>query len=134
MASSFKFSLGGVDHKLGRFDNKVERAAVAVMGFYAPKAETWMKHKAPWKDRTTNARNGLFAMPFHRGNTAGIILAHSVDYGIYLELPTKHSKKTYLSKAGLEVKGAYPIIIPAMEHWGPRVMKKMTRLIDRMGK
>lgn len=121
MAKGFRFTLGGIDHKLSRFDNKVERAAFAVTGFYAPKTEAWMKHNAPWTDRTTNARNGLFAAPFQRGDTVGIVLAHSVDYGIYLEL-------------GTENMAARPVIVPAMKLWGPRVMKKFIRLIDRMGK
>ncbi len=117
---SFKFSLGGVDHNLGKFDDKVGRALVAVMGFYAPKTEAWAKHNAPWNDRTTNARNGLFSQDYNEGTKYGIIVAHSVDYGIYLE--TKPRRK-----------GGRPIILKTLNNWGPRVMKKMTRLIDRMG-
>jgi len=132
LARGFRFTLGGMDHKIGKFDNKVERAALAVASFYAPKTEAWMKHNAPWTDRTTNARNGLFARAQKGVNRIAIILGHSVDYGIYLELPTKHSKKTTLSASGLSTTGAYPIILPALGHWGPRVMKKMSRLIDRM--
>lgn len=121
MAGSFKFSLGGMEHKLGKFDNKLDRAVTAVMGFYAPKTEAWMKHKAPWTDQTTNARNGLFSEPFKKAGSAGIVLAHSVDYGIYLETKPKR-------------KGGRPIINPALKTWGPRVMKKLNRLIDRMGR
>lgn len=124
MAGSFKFGMGGIDHKLTKFDNKVERALVAVMGFYAPKAEAWMKHNAPWKDRTTNARNGLFTQFFKEASRIGFVLAHRVNYGIYLELPRKNKKRTG--------KRSYPIIVPAMKMWGPRTMKKMNRLIDRM--
>lgn len=130
MASSFKFSMGGIEHKLGKFDDKVGRAIVAVMGFYAPKGEAHMKQKAPWTDRTTNARNGLFAEDFNEGTKYGIVFAHSVDYGIYLELPHK-------TRGGKNAKRktvrARPIIMPTIKQYGPRVMKKMNRLIDRIG-
>lgn len=134
---SFKFSMGGVDYKLGKFDDKVGRALVAVMGFYAPKSEAWSKQRAPWKDRTTNARNGLFSEDYNRGSRYGIIIAHSVDYGIFLELPHRtRGGGQDLSDEGIRPKmvKARPIIMPALKHWGPRVMKKMNRLIDRMGR
>lgn len=116
---NFRFTLGGVDHKLGKLDNKVEGALVAVSRFYSAKAEAWMKHGAPWQDRTTNARNGLFSEPFHEGSRIGYVLAHSVDYGIFLE-------------RGTEDMAARPIIVPALGHWGPRTMKKVARLMDRL--
>jgi hypothetical protein len=79
-----------------------------------------MKHNAPWTDRTTNARNGLFSRAYHIGDKLGIVLAHSVRYGFYLE--TKPRRK-----------GGRPIILKTIKLYGPKVMKKMTRLIDRMG-
>lgn len=53
----------------------------------AAKAEGKAKIDRPWKDRTANARQGLKGGTQWDSATALIIyLAHSVDYGPYLEL------------------------------------------------
>lgn len=44
-----------------------------------------MRTSAPWTDRTSNARNGLFAKAYVEGGEHGEILYHTVEYGIFLE-------------------------------------------------
>lgn len=61
-------------------------------GAVAQSAERDMKRNAPWTDQTGNARNGLYARPFEAmaGNVedyqVGVILGHTVSYGIWLEV------------------------------------------------
>lgn len=122
MATEFSFSFNAGQLRLGpaELDKKVNRAAYATLKYWSTRSEAWMKHNAPWKDRTTNARNGLFA------NTAKIskgvfwlILGHSVTYGIYLERGTRNMR-------------ARPVIIPALQEFGPRVMQTFHKILDRL--
>lgn len=56
--------------------------------FFAAKMEAHAKRHAPWTDRSSNARQGLFAFADKEGNTTVIILSHGnvIDYGVFLEL------------------------------------------------
>lgn len=101
-------------------DRKLERAAFATLKRYAPRVERYAKHNAPWTDRTTNARNGLFAKAAKLGDRMAIILAHSADYGIYLEEGTEHAS-------------SYAIIRPTIRLYGPKVLATYTKLLDRLG-
>ena len=47
--------------------------------------EGYAKLNAPWQDRTGNARAGLKGAVNREKNAITISIAHSVDYGIYLE-------------------------------------------------
>lgn len=82
----------------------------------APDVENYMKNNAPWTDRTGNARNGLSARAFREGDSVGIDLFHSVEYGIYLEARWS---------------GRYAIIQPTIDEMGPVVMQRYNRLLDR---
>jgi len=72
---------------LGRWHQEKRAAIQAIAASIAKQAEAKAKIDRPWKDRTANARQGL------KGGVAWqdivlliIYLAHSVDYGPYLEL------------------------------------------------
>lgn len=96
----------------------VNRAAAFALQKNAAPAENWMKSNAPWTDRTTNARNGLSAR--YAGSSGGVhvmVLFHTVDYGIWLEVAHE---------------GRYRIIDPALQEWGPRVMKDLIHILDRI--
>jgi hypothetical protein len=73
-----------------------------------------MKTNARWSDQTTNARNGLHTLPFHATRSHGYYLAHSVPYGIWLEV-------RWNSK--------YGIIPQATREGGMMVMSLLTRLL-----
>lgn len=101
-------------------DKRLNRAAYATVRYYDGRAEAHMKQKAPWRDRTTNARNGLFAKAVKLGKGVfALILAHSVTYGIYLERGTRKMR-------------ARPIIIPTLELFGPRVMGTFNKILNRL--
>ena len=122
MAAEFSFSFSDEFLKLGikKMDVKLNRAAFGVCKYWDSRIETHMKHKAPWKDRTTNARNGLFAQAAKAGKRVFvIILAHSVTYGIFLERGTRYMR-------------ARPIIIPTLNAYGPKVMKTFQKILNRL--
>jgi HK97 gp10 family phage protein len=100
---------------------KLQKALHATVKYWDGPVERWMKHNAPWTDRTTNARNGLFAVARKVSSTIySIIVGHSVDYGVYLEEGTENMR-------------ARPIIRPAIEAFAPKVIASLVKLLDRMG-
>lgn len=121
MATDFSFSFDKSRFKSTKdMERKLLRAIYATTAYWDGRAEAHMKQKAPWTDRTSNARNGLFARAAKLSRTVfAIILGHSVTYGIFLELGTKHMR-------------ARPIIVPTMEEFGPKVIKTLKKILDRL--
>jgi len=87
------------------------------MAFHATKAQEYARSNAPWTDRTSNARNGLFAVSRPSHPTYRIIVGHRVPYGIWLEVRWS---------------GRYAIIRPTIDHQGPEVMKTLGKIFDKM--
>lgn len=92
-----------------------------MLDFQAAKSETRMRTEAPWTDRTTNARNGLFATVVTKtpGSAWMILLSHSVSYGIWLEVMNS---------------GQYAAVRPEFLKANREVMKRLSRLFERMEK
>lgn len=107
-------------------EDKLQRALYGVVKYWDGPVETWMKHNAPWTDRTTNARNGLFATAQKSGSriagsTFAIVLGHTVDYGIYLENGTRYMR-------------ARPVVQPAIQRYAPKVIRTLVKILDRLGR
>jgi hypothetical protein len=111
------FRDGGIRSRLEHGHETTMRAAELTARYKAPAVENYMKTNAPWTDQTGNARNGLFARPYRDGDEVGIVLGHSVFYGIFLEV---------------RFSGRYAIIQPTIDHMGPEVMRAFNRMMDRM--
>lgn len=84
-----------------------------------------MKVNAPWTDRTTNARSGLFNKASHQGSGPigfsehRIVFGHSVSYGVWLE--TKDPNH-----------GGRPIVMPTVIATGKAIMKQLEDLFRNM--
>lgn len=102
---------------LKTFDARVNRAVAAAMKFHATRASAYARSNAPWTDRTSNARNGLFARAESSGTSHRIIVGHGVPYGIWLEV---------------RFSGRYAIIRPTIDREGPLVMQTVSQLYSRM--
>lgn len=103
---------------LKAFPERLDAAVAQTMDYFAVRSESYMKQNAPWTDRTTNARNGLSATAFHDSpNAHGIVLAHGVPYGIWLEV---------------RFDGKYAIITPSLEVMGAEVMDGLRLLFTRL--
>lgn len=89
----------------------------AVLEHDSGESQNDMRVNAPWTDRTSNARNGLFAKAFVEGGEHGEVLYHTMDYGIWLELANS---------------GKYRIIWPSTLRAGRRVMKGLRELFRAM--
>lgn len=93
--------------RLAVFSVVQEQVFQEIMQQVADEVQDYMQANAPWEDRTGAARDGLTAEYQQSGNTLTIILYHTVDYGIWLEVRNS---------------GEYAIILPTIEHMGPVVM------------
>lgn len=72
---------------MDEYARRVKYAVVQVMRYWAPVVEAYAKQNASWIDRTGNARQGLRGFVDDLSETTvTLYLAHSVSYGVYLEL------------------------------------------------
>ena len=89
--------------------------------FYSLRAETSAKNKAPWTDRSTNARSGLATtytgQLSDKGGTFEIDLFHRVPYGIWLEI---------------KYNGKFSIIEKTINSEGRRFFKAANMVMARM--
>lgn len=70
--------------------------------------EAYAQANAPWADRTGAARDGLVASVSNDLGEIVIELAHTVDYGIWLELIQN---------------GRFAVIMPTLEALGPKIIR-----------
>ena len=102
---------------LKTFNARADRAITAAIGYHATQAQAYARTNAPWTDRTSNARNGLFAKAERKVPHYRIIISHSVPYGVWLEIRWS---------------GRYAIIRPTVDHEGPELMKTVSGLFTSM--
>lgn len=113
--SSFRWDSERLVTNLRNAPKKIERAVVAATEYQATRSENYMRTNARWTDRTTNARNGLRAIPSHLGNEYRITLTHSVPYGIWLEVRWS---------------GKYGIIPESVREGGQELMRLLSKLFS----
>ncbi len=108
--------MGGADEVTKNLEAWAERQRAAVVMLaknWAGQLEGRAKQDAPWTDRTSNARNGLFGSTEVRGNDVFIRVAHSMEYGVSLEL-------------GYD--GRYAILKPTINKAAPEIERTYRRL------
>lgn len=104
--------------RLMTLDSLIRKGVQATVTYYEPIAEARMKERAPWTDRTGNARNGLAARSRVGDDEFSLILFHQVPYGIYLE--TKNG-------------GKYAVIMPVARDIGKDMMKTINKMLGSLG-
>lgn len=96
----------------------VRHKVKSAIGLYAStaalKLEGEAKSKAPWIDRTTNARNSIRGDFGWQGEKAVIKLSGNMDYSVYLELA--------MAKR-------YSILVPTIQGNAPSIMSGYQRLV-----
>ena len=82
---NIKFDVKDVLTGLTEFGTKMN-AAIRIYAETASKDfESYAKHNRPWTDRTGRARQGLTGYVTPHGANWRINIAHTVDYGLWLE-------------------------------------------------
>lgn len=102
---------------IATFPAKLHAAVAAVMQYHEPNVQDAARDGAPWIDRTSNARNGLFARAYSTARSHGIVLYHTMPYGIWLEV-----------RWG----GKYRIIVPTIQRQGALVMRTLQGVLRKM--
>jgi hypothetical protein len=138
------------------FEAAVERKCEAFAKNYlarkAQEAEQYAKDEAEWKDHTHDLRKGIRGGAFYRpGTDMGIILAHTIWYGIFVEKkhgppnpdPEKRHDSDWWEKwaasgeaaAWLETAddGKYAILKPALDHFLPEIKDELMRVFGGKG-
>ena len=100
-------------------------ATHALLINWAGQLEGQAKTGAPWRDRTSHARQGLRGGVERDGDLLILFLAHSVEYGIWLELACK---KKEMRQATWNQPGPYAIIIPTLEANLPQIKQSILDL------
>lgn len=100
---------------IAQFKTKMEKRFEELLLKFAIDAVDYMKSNAPWQDQTGEARAGLDAEVYQDDHEMGVILFHTVDYGIWLEIRWS---------------GRYAIIIPTVEQKGPDLLASMNHMMD----
>jgi len=112
MSSEFQWQ--GVDAMLARIEaykRNVVFAVKQVALYWSAVFESYAKEKAPWTDRTGNARQSLHTYVEElAGDTVRLYLSHGVSYGIFLEV--KHA-------------GRWGIIWSTIERHLPEIQKML---------
>lgn len=98
-----------------RYDATIQRALRGICDVFVPLIEAWMKQNAPWVDRTSNARQGLYAMADDLVMGAYVAFGHGVDYGTWLEV--KRS-------------GYWGILLKAYDHFAPLIWAAVEKLFE----
>ena len=97
------------------YHEQVRAGITAIAQRNAPLIQNWMKANAPWTDRTGNARQTLYTeLQGLLTDMVAIILAHGVEYGIYLEMSNA---------------GRYAIVGPALDEWGERLWQEVVSMM-----
>lgn len=118
MGSRVEFTKNSLSPSLENLMPTLHSNLYQIMRYHEPNMQAEARTKAPWKDQTSNARNGLFVK-------AGVPAKHvyqltlygSVSYQIWLEVRWS---------------GRYAIIMPTVRSYAPKVVGSMYKLLDRM--
>jgi hypothetical protein len=102
---------------IAQFEFKMREGFEDIIRSFKDELVEYARSNAPWEDRTGDARSGLDAEFYGDEDAVGITLYHSVDYGVWLEI-----------RWG----GRYAIILPTVEAMGPKLLKAMERMMDKI--
>lgn len=99
---------------INRYGARVYVGIRMVADYIKQKLQDEARRNAPWKDRTGNARSGLFSLVDDAaGSLVTIYLAHTMDYGVWLELGNG---------------GRYAIIMPTIQRNLPTIKRMLDEL------
>lgn len=101
------------------FEPKVKQAITAIVEYTGLEATGQMKGEARWQDQTGAARSGLHHDTIRNETAWILVLAHAVNYGIWLE--TRN-----------DFNGKYAIILPVLIEAANKLMARLEGLFGKM--
>jgi hypothetical protein len=112
----FRIERDTLTASLVSMEPRIQRAVNLVFEHVATFAESEMRAKAPWTDRTGSARAGLRAVHLDLGSQHAIVLYHTMPYGFWLEVA--HD-------------GKYAIIGPTQRQISPQLERLLQVAVTR---
>lgn len=112
---SLRFDSSELQNRLSLFEERLNVALRVYADTSARNLEGYAKEHRPWTDRTNRARLGLSGYVTEIENGYRIIIAHTVDYGVWLEYA--HEKR-------------FAILEPTVRLQGPEVIRGMENLLN----
>lgn len=109
--------LNNLEQRIADHDREMFKKVVGVAAFTKEDMTAYAKKNAPWTDRTGNARAGLHTDLNVGQNYVELVVAHSVPYGIWLEVRWS---------------GKYAIIGPTIFFGGKLFISRMNSLMGKM--
>lgn len=118
MAFQLDYNKSTLKKNLDKMPVKLGAVVLMYASTKASELQAKMKLNRPWTDRTGMAKALLNAKASQLNkNTIRIILAHGVDYGIWLELANGKN---------------YAIIAPTIRDEGPRIVEDLNNLMSKL--
>ena len=109
----------GLENVIGNLKGCEDRMRAALHGLgmqTAAQMEAYAKQNAPWQDQTGHARQGLFGEVLEEDGKLKIRVAHTEEYGVYLELSRK---------------GRRPILEPTAQKFAPEFYDAAKELLTK---
>lgn len=103
-----------LQNNISLYGDRAIAAVFALAQDQAQRGQNEMRTRAPWTDRTGNARAGLMAVAVQRKDHISIYFVHSVYYGKWLELANA---------------GKYQIVYVTMVQNAAEFMRRLKRLL-----
>lgn len=110
MSVKIQWETQELQEKLKSITEDLDEKIAAIFEANQAWAMAWMKLNAPWTDDTGAAREGLTATAYSNGSSHEMLLAYSVNYGIWLEVANS---------------GRFQILGPAMRYVSQKILKDM---------
>lgn len=114
---SLTFDMSSLEKGLGLLENKLDIATKMLAETGAVKMQGYAQGHAPWTDRSGRARQTLKGSTEPYSSGYKVIIAHGVDYGIWLELA--HEKR-------------FAIIPDTLNYGEQTVLPAFERMMDRL--
>lgn len=115
--ASLKFDASDMLRRIAEVSSRSEAAIDMFAKNAALTLQNYAREHRPWTDRTGHARQRLTGSAEVVDNGYRIVLAHGVDYGIWLELA--HEKR-------------FAIIQPTIQTKGPQIISSFNRLLEKL--
>lgn len=115
--ASFTYDDYVLRRNIRELDPKIQREVKAAVLSQGTQGIAALKQNAPWTDRTGAARSGLHTLVTLGGDQHVILYAHTVHYGIWLEV---------------KFSGRDATIMPTILKEGPDLMRKLDGIIGRL--
>lgn len=108
--AGFSFDEDTISGNLNIGEGEIFGSVTDILRDAAGAVRDYAQANAPWNDRSGLARSGLDTDVYEESGTVNLVLFHTVDYGLWLEVIQS---------------GRFAIIMPTLEALAPEIFKSV---------